>query len=75
MQQIIGSFIYLSRAINNALLRALNTIIAKQDAAIEQTEDKCHRVLDYVATQTKISLIFNKSDMVLTIDSYASCVL
>ena len=32
-------------------------------------EDKCHRVLDYVAAQPNSSLILHKSGIFLTIDS------
>ena len=69
LQQIIVSLIYYYRDINNKLLPALNIIALKQAATKKQTEYQCHRFVDHVATQPKISLRFHKSDMVLTIDS------
>ena len=68
MKLIVGIFLYSAIAIDHTLLTALNAIAAKQATATKQTEDICHRVLDYIAIQPNVSLVFQKSDMVLTID-------
>ena len=46
VQQVVGSLLHYSKAIDNTLLPTLNTIDSKQSTATKQTEYQCHRVLD-----------------------------
>ena len=72
MQKIVISLLYYARYIDNTLLPASKIIATKKADDTKQTEYQCHRVLDYVATQPNVSLVFHKSGMVLTIDSDAT---
>ena len=60
------------RAIDGTLLPALNTISASQSKPTQATLQRCHNLLDYVATYPNVFLRYHASDMVLTIDSDAA---
>ena len=48
VQSIIGSFLYYGRAIDNAMLVALNELAASQSAPTEQKNHKITMLLDYL---------------------------
>ena len=50
IQQIVGSFLYYARAVNPTILMALSAIAAQQSAPTEQTRNRVHQFLDYMAT-------------------------
>jgi len=72
VQSIVGSLLYYDRAIDGTLLPALNTIFASQSKPTQATLQRCHDLLDYVATYPNVFLRYHASDMVLTIDSDAA---
>ena len=50
IQQIVGSFLYYARAVDPTILMALSAIASQQSAPTEQTRDRVHQFLDYMAT-------------------------
>ena len=72
IQQIVGSLLYYARAVDNTLLVALNAIASQQAHATQQTLQKVHQLLDYVATYPNATLIYTPSEMILKIHSDAS---
>jgi hypothetical protein len=50
VQQVVGSFLYLGRAIGSTILMALNAITNKQANPTEQTKERVLHLLDYLAT-------------------------
>ena len=54
------------------MLPALNTIGTEQAKRTKQTEQKCHRLLDYAATYPNAFIRYHASDMVLHVDSDAA---
>jgi hypothetical protein len=50
VQQVVGSFLYLGRAINNTILMALNAIANEQANPTERTKEHVLHLLDYLAT-------------------------
>jgi hypothetical protein len=65
IQEIVGSFLYYTRAVGNKLLVALSTIAARQVKATVATEQAFHLLLDYVATYPNDGIIYCASDMIL----------
>ena len=55
-----------------SILPALNTISAQQNKPTQKVKDKCHRLLDYVATYPQPILRFYASYMLLTAESDAA---
>ena len=72
VQQVVGSLLYYARAIDGSMLPALNTIGTEQAKPTKQTEQKCHRLLDYAATYPDAFIRYHASDMVLHVDSDAA---
>eukprot|EP00957_Ditylum_brightwellii_P098277 7488443-Ditylum_brightwellii.AAC.1 len=50
IQDIVGTLLHYSRAVDPTLAAALSTIASKQAPATKQTEEACHQLLDYVTT-------------------------
>ena len=63
IQGIVGTLLYVGRAVNNKLLLALSAIGAQQAAATEDTAEAIEQLLDYVATYPNDGILFRKSDM------------
>ena len=55
-EKFVSILLYYARDFDNILLPALNKIAEKQYADTKRTEDQCHGLFDYVATQSNISL-------------------
>ena len=72
VQQIVGVFLYYGRAINNTILKALNSIATSQAHGTEATMDACTRLLSYAATHPDAVICFHASNMVLYIDADAA---
>ena len=72
VQQIVGSLLYYSRAVDPTMLVALNEIAAKQAAPTQATLDQCGMLLDYARTYKNAKLRFRKSDMILHVESDAA---
>ena len=72
VQSVIGSFLYYCRALDSTIATTLNDLARQQSKPTENTRNKCHRLMDYLATYPNSFIRYHASDMVLTIDSDAS---
>jgi Reverse transcriptase (RNA-dependent DNA polymerase) len=72
LQQIIGTFLYYARAIDNTMLVALGTLAAAQTKGTEQTMEAAIQLLNYAASNPNAAIRFHSSDMVLYAHSDAS---
>ena len=59
IQQIVGSFLYYTRAIYMTLLAALITIAINQTKATEKTLARCTQLLDYLASNQEAKVRFH----------------
>ena len=75
VQQVTGTFVYYSRAVDPAMLVDLNVIASDQAAPTEATLEKTLYFLDYVASHPDAVLTYNASDMVINLHSDASYLL
>lgn len=71
IQDIVGTLLYCSRAIDPTIAAALSTIVSQQSNATKQTEEVCHQLLDYVVTHPNVAVRFLGSDMILVVHSDA----
>ena len=72
LQQIIGTFLFYSRAVDPTLLTALSELSSAQATATEATKRVCHQFLDYCATHPASTIRYHASDMVLKLHSNSS---
>jgi hypothetical protein len=72
LQQIIGTFLFYGRAVDNTMLVALGTLAAAQTQGTEKTMEATMQLLDYAATHPDAAVRFHKSDVVLYCHSDAS---
>ena len=72
VQEIVGTFLYLARAVDPTILVALNDISAKQSAPTRQTLTDLNQLLDYIACNDNPTIRYRASDMVLHIHSDGS---
>jgi hypothetical protein len=72
IQQIVGTLLYYTQAVDVTLLVALNSLAAKQSKGTENTAKAIIQVLNYCATHLDATLRYHASGMVLHIDSDAS---
>jgi hypothetical protein len=72
IQQVLGVLMYYGRAVDATILVALSSIASAQAAPTELTLSLIKQLLDYVATHPDAILTYEKSDMVLAVDSDAS---
>ena len=63
IQQIVGTFLYYGRAIDNTILPALNEISQQQSAPTTETNMKANMLLDYLATHPNAKIRFHASNM------------
>eukprot|EP00957_Ditylum_brightwellii_P135422 10325547-Ditylum_brightwellii.AAC.1 len=75
VQDIVGTLLYYSQAVDPMLAAALSTIVSQQANATKKTEAACHQLLDYVATHPNAAVWFLASNMILTVHSDASYLL
>ncbi len=71
IQEIVGSLLYYTRAVNNKLLVALSAIAARQAKSTVATEQAAHLLLDYVATYPNNGIVYRASNMILCAHSDA----
>ena len=69
IQQVIGSLLYHTCALDNTILPALNDISTQQSKPTENTLKKCKRLLDYVSTYKNTFIKYYANDIVLSLDS------
>jgi hypothetical protein len=72
VQEVVGVFLYLARAIDVTMLPALGSIATTQAAPTANTMNKVKQFLDYAASQEDAVLTYRASGMVLAIHSDAS---
>ena len=72
VQSVVGTFLYYGRAIDYAILPAINDISSEQSKPTKKTLQKIQRLMDYVNTHDNAFLRFHASDMVLHVDSDAA---
>jgi hypothetical protein len=71
IQEIVGSLLYYTHAVDNKLLVALSAIVSRQAKATIATEQAVHLLLDYVATYPNDGIIYCASNMILCAHSDA----
>ena len=65
VQGIVGSLLYIARAVNNKLLVGLSAIGAQQANTTEATSEAIDQLLDYVTTYPNDGITYRASNMVL----------
>jgi hypothetical protein len=72
IQQVIGTLLYYGRAVDATILVALSSLASAQATPTEDTMQRTHHLLDYVATHPDAILTYAKSNMILGVHSDAS---
>jgi hypothetical protein len=72
IQQVIGTLLYYSRAVDATILVALSSLASAQSSPTEDTMQRTRHLLDYVATHPDAIVSYAKSNMILSIHSDAS---
>lgn len=72
VQQIIGTFLYYGRAVDNTILPALNDISQSQASPTTNTLQATNMLHDYLATHPKAKIRFHASPMILHVDTDAA---
>ena len=72
IQQVIGTFLYYSQAVDSTMLTTLSSIASMQSAPTAQTMADTKLFLDYAATHEDAVVTYQASDMVLVVHSDAS---
>ena len=72
LQQIVGTFLFYSRAVDPTMLTAPSSIGTEKPQGTQTTKEKAHHFLTYAATHPNATIKFYKSDMILKIHSDAS---
>ena len=67
VQQVVGSILYYTRAVNLTELTALTTLGSEQDKSNAHTLKSTEHLLGYLATHPNATLRYYASDMVLKI--------
>ena len=72
LQQIVGTFLFYSRAVDPTMLTAVSIIAMEQTQGTQTTKEKAEHFLTYAATHPNTTIKYYKSDMILKIHSDAS---
>jgi Reverse transcriptase (RNA-dependent DNA polymerase) len=72
LQEVIGTFLFYGRAVDNTMLAALGTLATAQTCGTAKTMDSLVQLLDYAATHPDAKVRYYKSDMILYVHSDAS---
>ena len=72
VQQIVGTFLFYARAIDNTMVPVLNSLSASQSKPTASTNQDITQFLDYTATHPDATIRYNGSDMILHVHSDAS---
>ena len=73
IQQVVGGVLYYARAVDNTVLVTLSDIASEQTTEIEATYGRVLQLLDYLASKPSAVVQLHVSDMILNIQSEASC--
>ena len=66
VQQIAGTFLYYTMAVDSIMLVALGSIAASQAKATEKTNDEVIWLLNYTASNPDAAILYTASDLVST---------
>ena len=72
LQQIIGTFLFYSRAVDPTLLTALSKLSSAQATATDATKCACQQFLDYCTSHPDGSICYHASDMIFKLHSNSS---
>ncbi len=72
IQQVVGTLLYYSRAVDPTLAAALSAIASRQAQGTEAVMEACKQLLDYVATHPNATIRYCASDMILALDTDGS---
>jgi hypothetical protein len=72
LQQVVGTFLFYARAIDPAMLHALNALAAAQSNGTQATAEALIHLLNYSTTHPDAKILYHASDMLLHIHSNAS---
>ena len=72
LQQIVGTFLFYSRAVDPTMLMALSIIVMEQTQGTQTTKEKAEHFLTYTSMHPNATIKYYKSDMILKIHSNAS---
>jgi hypothetical protein len=72
-QKVTVSVLYYARAVDPTVLMPLNDIATEQTKATEKTQAVTNQMLYYLATHPDATIRYHASDMILHIQSDASC--
>ena len=72
IQQVVGTLLYYSRAVDPTLAAALSTIASQQANGTQAVLDACKQLLDYAASHPNASIRYCASDMILALDTDGS---
>ena len=73
VQQVVGSFLYYTRATDLTILHALNSIAADSSKPTERTMESVQQLIDDIYLNPDAIIGFRRSDMILNVHSDASC--
>ena len=72
VQQVCGTFLYYTIAIDNTILPALSSISSEKSKATKNTSKQVAKFLNYLASNTHTEIQYRASEMQLAINSDAS---
>ena len=72
VQQVVGTLLYYSRAVDPTLAAALSAIAARQSQGTKAVMEACRQLLDYAATHPNATIRYCASDMILALDTDGS---
>ena len=72
IQEVMGVFLFLARAVDGTMLTPLSALASEQANPTELTMEKRLQFLDYAITQDDAILTYKASNMILAIHSDAS---
>jgi hypothetical protein len=72
LQQLTGTLLYYSRAVDPTLIMPINVLASEQSKATEVTADKVIKLLNYCNTHPEMKIRYHASDIILHIHSDAS---
>ena len=72
IQQVVGTLLYYSQAVDPTLAEALSAIAARPSQGTEAVMEACKQLLDYAATHPNATIHYCASDMILALDTDGS---
>ena len=71
IQGVVGTLLYVGRAVNNKLIFALRAIGVQQEKTTEETAAAIEQLIDYVATYPNDGILFRARNRILVAHSDA----